>query len=255
MARRQNYGFQKHLKEAKKQKKRDEKAEKKRARREAAEGPASPEGDAETDEESDRPEPKPGQEELDPALRARLSALCEEGRELWARFDNQVRRHAFHPFVPADYAKVAEVLISLRAPGLSFLEWGSATGVITIMADLLGFEAYGIEIDQDLVRQARDLARRTGSRARFATGSFLPAGYQWRDDRGDGRLGTIANGDSGYLELGRSLEDFDVVFGYPWGGEEPVMLDVMRVHGGPGARLLLNTANGAEVYRGGRLAA
>ena len=28
-----------------------------------------------------------------------------------------------------------------RGPGLRFLEWGAATGVITIIADLLGFDA------------------------------------------------------------------------------------------------------------------
>jgi len=252
MAQRQNYGFQKRQKDLEKQKKKDEKAEKKRARKGAADEAASTDGGAEAKEDPDPPEPRIGGAELGPELRARLQALCEEGWSLWERFDIQVRQHAFHPFVAADYPAVLEAMIPLRGPGLKFLEWGSATGVITIMADLLGFDAYGIEIDRDLVDQARDLARRTGSKARFTVGSFLPTGYRWRH-RGDERLGTIGSGDSGYLALGMPLEDFDLVFGYPWAGEEPMMHDLMRVHGRPDARFLVHTADGVKAYRGGRL--
>lgn len=194
--------------------------------------------------------PEPG-----PELRRRLNALCEEGWDLWARFDTQVRQHAFHPFVAAEYPVVLETLVSLRAPGLRFLEWGSATGVITIMADLLGFDACGIEIDAPLVDQARELARRYDSAATFTAGSFLPAGYQWRNPGGDRRTGTIEAGESGYLRMGRPLSDFDLVFGYPWAGEAAMMHDLMRVHGRPSARFLLHGEGGIQVFRGGRPAA
>jgi hypothetical protein len=177
---------------------------------------------------------------LDPVLRARLHALAEEGREIWDRFDMEVRQNGFHPFVAADYENVLQALLALRAPGLRFLEWGSATGIITIMADLLGFEAYGIELDARLADTARELARKHGSSARFAAGSFLPAGYRYRPRHGDGRLGTIGDGVSGYRELGVPLDDFDLVYAYPWGGEEPMMLDLMRTYGGRDARLLLH---------------
>jgi hypothetical protein len=188
-----------------------------------------------------------------PELEARLSALRVDGWALFDRFDLEVRQRGFHPFVAADYECVLDALTAIRAPGLRFLEWGSATGVITIMADLLGFDAYGIELDESLVGTARDLARRFDSRARFAAGSFLPEGYEWKPRTGDGRLGTIGQGRSGYLELGRPLDDFDVVFGYPWQGEEAMMHDLMRCYGGRGARLLVHgTDRGVEVYRDGR---
>jgi hypothetical protein len=190
--------------------------------------------------------------ELDPDLRAKLASLYEEGHAIWDRFDIEVRQHEWHPFVAANYEAVQRSLLPLRGSGLRFLEWGSATGVITIMADLLGFEAYGIEIDPALVDTARDLAGRFGSGARFAAGSFLPAGYQYRSPSGDHRLGTIGRAPSGYLELGHPLEDFDLVFGYPWGGEEPVMHDLMRQYGGASACLLMHGAHGVEVYSGGR---
>ena len=88
---------------------------------------------------------------LDHPLLARLDALREAGWDIFERFELEVRDRRFHPFVAADYARVQQALIAHRAPGLRFLEWGSASGVITIMADLLGYEAYGIELDGALV--------------------------------------------------------------------------------------------------------
>lgn len=200
-------------------------------------------------------EVRPAAAELDPVLRARLHALAEEGRDFWDRFDAEVRQKDFHPFVPADYERVLQALLPLRAPGVRFLEWGSATGVITIMADLLGFEAYGIELDAELVGTARELARKHGSSARFAAGSFIPSGYRYRPRHGDGRLGTIGVGESGYRELGHPLDDFDIVYGYPWGGEEPMMLDLMRAYGARDARLMMLGGSEVRIYRGGRLVA
>jgi hypothetical protein len=201
------------------------------------------------------PDATAAQPELDPDpdLRVRLAELADEGWEIWRRFDVEVRQEQWHPFVPADYEDVLRMLRRLRAPGLRFLEWGSATGVITIMADLLGYEAYGIELDARLVDISRELAQRFDSRARFAAGSFLPAGYRYRSRTGDDRIGTIGTGDSAYPELRHPLEDFDVVYGFPWHGEEGMMLDLMRAYGGSGARLILNGGTeGIRVFRDGR---
>lgn len=171
---------------------------------------------------------------------------------MWERFDREVRERHFHPFIAADYDVVQRALIAHRAPGLRFLEWGSATGVITIMADLLGYDAYGIELDAGLVATARQLAAKHDSGARFAAGSFIPSGYRWRPSDGDGRTATVGDGPSGYAQLGLALDDFDVVFGYPWGGEEPLMLDLMRQYGRPDAVLLLmEVTEGVAAYRGG----
>ena len=191
---------------------------------------------------------------IDAALRKRLDAICEEGRAAWYRFDAEVRQDHWHPFLAADYVRVLERLVSLRKPGRRFLEWGSAMGVVTVMADLLGFESYGIELDASLVQVARELAEREGSKARFATGSFIPMGWEWRPRDGDGRLGTIGHGPSGYLELGHALSDFDIVYAYPWKGEEPMMLDLMRAHGHEDARLVLHSTDyGMRVYHRGRI--
>ncbi len=191
---------------------------------------------------------------LDRDLDTRLDALCEEGRAFWHRFDAEVRQDDWHPFVAADYDAVRTALVSLRKPGRTFLEWGSATGVITIMADLLGFDACGIELDSSLVDVARDLATRSHSKARFAAGSFIPMGWEWKHPGGNGRHGTIGRGPSGYLELGRALDDFDIVYVYPWTGEEPMMIDLMRSHGNKKALLVVHTHDGGtRMYRDGKI--
>jgi hypothetical protein len=176
---------------------------------------------------------------LDPELRRKLTELQDEGFEIWRRFDIEVRQKEWHPFVPVEYEKVLQKLLDLRGPNLKFLEWGSATGVITIMADLLGFEAYGIELDAGLVATARKLAAKYGSGARFAEGSFLPTGYEWRTRDGDTRLGTVGYGRSGYLELKLPLDEFDIVYGYPWDGEADMMRDIMKRYGRADAIFLL----------------
>lgn len=186
-------------------------------------------------------------------LRDRLAKLCVEGKAIADRFDAEVRRDEFHAFLPAKYLKVLRSLELLPTRG-RFLEAGSATGIIAIMADLLGYEAYGIEIDASLVDTAKVLADRYESGARFAAGSFLPEGYEWVSETGDLRMGTIGFAESGYRELGLELADFDVVFAFPWPGEEALIHDLMARHGKPDAYLLLPHGGDGEiaVYRHGR---
>ena len=191
--------------------------------------------------------------DVEVTLKTRLEALIDEGWALWERFDSDVRDREFHSFVAADYDAVLAVLLAQRGPALRFLELGSATGVITIMADLLGYEACGIELDSGLARRSRKMADAYNSRARFVIGSFLPSGYRWQPKASDGTIETLGNGPSGYLELGYALDDFDVVFGFPWGGEDRMMLDLMKGYGRPNALLLLySVEEGVVGYRGGR---
>ena len=89
----------------------------------------------------------------------------------------------------------SEQLLEIRDRGGRFLELGSATGVVTIMADLLGFHASGIEIAPELVTEARQLAESYGSDAHFATGSYLPSGYRFVSPDGDTRMGAVGIGE------------------------------------------------------------
>jgi hypothetical protein len=188
----------------------------------------------------------------DDAIRARLATVLDVGWTAYEEFTAKVSDHTFHPFIAADYEQVVESLWPYRNSGKRFLEWGSATGVIAIIADVLGLEAYGIELDSSLVGTARQLATSLGSNAQFVHGSFIPDGYRWRPKDGDDRTGTLGSGRSGYLALGHPLDDFDIVFGYPWDGESVMMLDIMKQYGRRDALLLVHSASEPMVtYRGG----
>ena len=69
----------------------------------------------------------------------------------------------FVPSVPERvFAVLAEVTTRNLPPTRVFCEWGSGFGTATCMASLLGYEAYGLESEEELVRLSRAIARRLG---------------------------------------------------------------------------------------------
>ncbi len=58
-------------------------------------------------------------------------------------------------------------------PRARFCEWGSGIGVVTAMAEMLGFEACGIEIDAPLAAASRELLRDFKLSAPIETGDYL----------------------------------------------------------------------------------
>lgn len=81
-------------------------------------------------------------------------------------------------FVPSDYETVWSVLSDVRSrfptePAPVFCEWGSGLGVVTGMAEILGFRASGIEIDATLAEQSRELLKSHGLTSTIFTGSYL----------------------------------------------------------------------------------
>src|SRR5260370_24041117 len=83
-------------------------------------------------------------------------------------------------FVPSDYEHVYRVLRAVEeaelAPGRLFCEWGSGLGVVTGLAAMLGFDAFGIEVEGELVEEARRLADDFELAVEFVHGSFIPPG-------------------------------------------------------------------------------
>lgn len=166
-----------------------------------------------------------------------LDALIREGQEIWEGFRLQ-NGEAFSLFIPCDHRGAHEALAGLRDRATTFLELGSATGVVTIMADLLGFEAYGIEIESWLVDASTELAEQFGSSATFAEGTFVPLEYQDEVDNLSADSFTPTHGACGYEELGMDLRDFDVVFCFPWPGDELWLRELVRRHARPDTLLL-----------------
>jgi hypothetical protein len=145
-------------------------------------------------------------------------------------------------FVSSDfglaYAALRQLEASKLALGERFCEWGSGLGVVTCLATLAGFHAWGIEAQVRLVRGARQLAAEFDLPAEFTCGSFIPAGA--RRDLLAGREFTwlSTGGRCAHGALGIGLDEFDVIYAYPWPDEECLVEQLFDGHARPGTLLM-----------------
>ncbi len=151
-------------------------------------------------------------------------------------------------FVPCDFHAVYGVLAEIArrglAPGDLFCEWGSGFGIIAMLAAQLDYTSCGIEIEQDLVDASIELAEDFAIPVELVCGSFIPEGG---DEVADGTYEFAwlrTDAPSGYPELELDPNDFDVIFAYPWPGEEQVVLELFDRYAANGA--LLVTYQGVE---------
>lgn len=180
---------------------------------------------------------------------SRVDELLRTGAEAWRDFLANRDDH-FHLFIPADQRAVYERLRGLRSEAHSFLELGAGMGIITILADLLGFDSYGIEIEPELVSASRALAAEFGSGATFVEGSFVPPGYRDDVELLDADFHSPAEGADAYAELGMDIADFDLVYVYPWPSEEEWTEELVRRHAGTHTRMLTYSVSEGVELRG-----
>ena len=112
----------------------------------------------------------------DKTLLAELGRLSAEADDLWERHRGT---SAFHAYASDDYLAVYNSLVRLWGRVLTFLEWDSGLGIITIMASRMRFEAYGIEAEQVLVVYAETFVQAYGSKTRIVQGCFIPDDFEW----------------------------------------------------------------------------
>ena len=136
-------------------------------------------------------------------------------------------------------------LIEQRLPaGWAFCEWGSGFGVITSLASMLGFEACGIEIELPLVEAADALAADHDIEAQFFHGSFIPQGGEPFTDQADDFAWLHTEGSAAHDDEGDEPSNYDVIFAYPWPGEEDTVFDLFEHYAAIGA--LLVTYHGVD---------
>lgn len=122
--------------------------------------------------------------------------------------------HALHKeihwfdFVPSNYEVVYTILASLRRG--RFCDWGAGLGVVTGLAEMLGYEAMGVEFHEPLVVASRKLLDAHGLESRIECGDL----YERRD---------VA----------------DLYFVYCWPGKVIQIEERFREIASDGARLLL----------------
>ncbi len=175
-------------------------------------------------------------------------ALLREAEQLEREFQRRFTHQPHGGFLGSDYARVYATLHRLEAAGplrgRQFCEWGSGSGVVTLLAELLGFESSGIEIQRPLVSLAQELATQMGSSASFACGSFVPDGVKRSLAALDHDTFLDNAGEDGHLLLELDPTHIDLVYCYPWPGEEDAVEAVFERAASPGA--LLVTYRGAE---------
>lgn len=152
-------------------------------------------------------------------------------------------------FAPSDFEAVYGALREVEASGAMqgrwFCEWGSGLGAVCCLAATLGLDAWGIEAEQTLVRAARRLAADFGLPAEFVRGSYIPAGAEVALTSGR-EFNWLSRGVArpAYEALGLGVEEFDLVFVYPWPDEEALIEALFEGHARQGALLLTYHADG-----------
>lgn len=182
----------------------------------------------------------------------------EEAQQLLRIADERIdeflhrrRGEVIHDFVCSDFpavdAHLRWIVEQRLNPGRAFCEWGCGFGVIALLATLLEFDACGIDVQAELIRQAEQLSADCGIPAQFTHGSLIPPDSEHLILDVEELAHIDLDTPSAYEDLGMDLGDFDLIFGYPWPGHERFMEDVFDYHAADGALLL--TYHGIEDLR------
>jgi len=141
------------------------------------------------------------------------------------------------------YRALQTIVEQNLSTGTTFCEWGSGLGVVAGLATMLGFTSHGIEIEEELVDAAQQLADDFELTPHFVHGSFIPVGAesyaeQAYADNSSEFLWVVTDADAAYDELGLELDDFDLVFAYPWPGDDSLLAEIFDRYAAAEALLL-----------------
>ncbi len=157
-------------------------------------------------------------------------------------FQDRWDRPHIEQFVAADYELVFQTLSwtleSQQTIGRRFLEWGCGFAVVSAFAGSLGLDVIGIEAEQDLLVEGRKTVLQWDAPVELIHGNFLPSGAEsLAEDPTLPSLGHDAV--DGYKQTGLDLDDFAIVYAYPWPGEDDFHEAVFDRYSIRGALLML----------------
>ena len=130
------------------------------------------------------------------------------------------------------YAAIDHVTRLGLPPGRVFCEWGSGFGTGACIAALLGYEAYGIEIQPELVDISREIALDLDIPVEILCTSYLPEGFEsYSGVGGEDLVESRAFGypeeamelDLQYEGMAYNIAEIDLFFVYPWPEEQELM--------------------------------
>ncbi len=157
-------------------------------------------------------------------------------------FQDRWDRPQIEQFVAADFRHLLQALSWIKDTqplmGNRFLEWGCGFAVVASIASRLGFDAIGIESEQELLDQGEETVRQWDASVELIHGNFLPRGAESLAE--DPTLPSLGHAvPSAYDQLGLDLDDFSIVYAYPWPGEDDFHEAVFERFAATGALLLL----------------
>ncbi|NND96712.1 MAG: class I SAM-dependent methyltransferase [Pirellulaceae bacterium] len=171
-----------------------------------------------------------------------IRAWISDARQRIETFQDCWQKTQIEQFVAADYELVYQALSWLQETqmltGRRFLEWGCGFAVVASLAASLGWDAIGIESESDLLKQGQRTIEDWNVPVELIHGNFLPHGSE--SLAFDPTLPSLGhNVANAYDQIDSELDDFAMVYAYPWPGEDDFHMDVFGQHAAVGAMLLL----------------
>lgn len=176
-----------------------------------------------------RPIPPEWNDHLD-QVRVRIQSF----QDCWDRpqIEQFVAADFFHLFQAIEWIRETQPLIGNR-----FLEWGCGFAVVTSIASALRFESIGIEAESDLISEGKKTLVDWSVKAELIHGNFLPQGSE--SLAFESNLPSLGHHvASAYDQLELEVDDFSVIYSYPWPGEDQFHRAVFEKYAAPGALLL-----------------
>ena len=171
-----------------------------------------------------------------PALPEPVAELIRTADRLWELFCSVQGNLRLPRFVPSEtelvYAAIDSVTRQGLPPGRVFCEWGSGFGSGSCLAALLGYEAYGIEIEPELIDISRRMAGDLDIPAEFLCASYIPEGFESYSGVGGEDLlpswpytyaGEAMHAELRYDGMPFDIAEIDLFFAYPWPEEQELM--------------------------------
>ena len=187
---------------------------------------------------------------------ARLIETCSRG---WERFFADHDDDQAPGFVPSVsemvFFALAEVTQRNLPPNRVFCEWGSGFGTATCMASLIGYEAYGIEIEEELVGLSRAIARRLRIPVEILCTSMFPKGYgayagELVTPKSLSGAQVVERRPLRYDGMNIDIAEIGLFFVYPWAMEQELIRELFHAVAAVGAMLLVyHTDKDIRAYR------
>jgi hypothetical protein len=189
-------------------------------------------------------------EPLPPEIEAWIRVSRERIEQYWDQFSKQ----PLPQYIECDFDLVAAALLECVArdliDGKLFVEWGCGFAVVTGIAALLGLDAVGIEAEEMLCCEGRKLLARHALQAEIWQGNFLPHGARRLAEDTDPLVSLTHAIEPAYQRHQMSLDDFAIIFAYPWPGEEHFLRVVFdRFSRSDALLLMFRGPNHIELYR------